>query len=116
MEAPVVYVVRFWVAPEAEQELIDWIDGGHLQEVVDQPGFLWGQRMTLDERDEQGWRGYLNLYGLESRAAFEAYQNSDIQPKFQQEASRFADHMRIDRALAETSPKVVSRNVAEAAQ
>ncbi len=43
MDAPVVYVVRYWVAPEIEQELIDWIDGGHLQEVVDQPGFLWGQ-------------------------------------------------------------------------
>jgi hypothetical protein len=109
MDAPVVYVVRFWVAPETEQELIDWIDNGHLQEVVDQPGFLWGRRLTLDDRDGQGWQGYLNLYGLESREAFEAYQRSDIQAKFQQEASRFAEHMRIERGLADLALSVSSR-------
>ena len=110
MDAPVVYVVRFWVAPDAEQELIDWIDSGHLQEVVDQPGFLWGQRLTLDDRDEQGWQGYLNLYGLESRDAFDAYQASDIQSKFQQEAARFTADMRVERNLADLSLTVASRS------
>ena len=115
MDAPVVYVVRYWVSPDAEQALIGWIDGGHLQEVVDQPGFLWGQRLTLDDKNEDGWQGYLNLYGMESREAFEAYQNSDIQPKFQQEAARFTDHMRIDRGLAELGLTVTTAGPAETA-
>ena len=69
MDAPVVYVVRFWVAPETEQELIDWIDNGHLQEVVDQPGFLWGRRLTLDDRDGQGWQGHRTVSGLSGMSA-----------------------------------------------
>lgn len=109
MGAPVVYMVRFWVSPDAEQELIDGIDNGHHQEAIDQPGFRWGQRLVLEARDEQGWQGYLNLYGVESRAAFEANQASEIQPKFQQEAARFAEHMRIERGFAEMALSVMSR-------
>lgn len=114
--APLVYVVRFWLAPEQEAECIDWIDGGHLQEVVDQPGFLWGQRLTLNEKNEDGWQGYLNLYGVESKGAFETYQNSAIQTKFQEEAGRFAEHMKIDRAVGETGIFVTSRTRAAAAE
>ena len=34
-------VVRFWVAPEAEAQVRAWLEGGHVAEVVSQPGFLW---------------------------------------------------------------------------
>ena len=33
-------VVRFWIAPGGEQQIFGWLQGGHIAEVLRQPGFL----------------------------------------------------------------------------
>ena len=38
-------VVRFTVEPQAEAELLRWLDGGHVAEVLSQSGFLWCKRL-----------------------------------------------------------------------
>ena len=93
-------VVRFWVAPEAEEDVLRWLEGGHVAEVVGQPGFLWCKRLKLEPKD--GWRGYSMIYGIESRAAFEAYNgNRALMAKFSAERAPFEGKMRIDRFFGE---------------
>jgi hypothetical protein len=89
-------VVRFWVAPQAEAQVIGWLDGGHVAEVVGQPGFLWCKRIRL-EKATDGWAGYAQIYGIESKAHFDAYNNSSIMEKFKRERAPFEKHMRIER-------------------
>jgi uncharacterized protein DUF4286 len=93
-------VVRFWVAPEAEEDVLRWLEGGHVAEVVGQPGFLWCKRLKLEPKD--GWSGYSMIYGIESRAAFEAYNgNRKLMAKFSAERAPFEAKMRIDRFFGE---------------
>ena len=89
-------VVRFWVAPHAEAQVIGWLDGGHVAEVVRQPGFLWCKRIRL-EKAADGWSGFAQIYGIESKAHFDAYNNSPIMEKFKRERAPFEKHMRIER-------------------
>ena len=89
-------VVRFWVAPQAEAQLMRWLAGGHVAEVLRQPGFLWCKRIRL-EKAADGWAGYAQIYGIESQAAFDAYNSSAIMEKFERERAPFEQHMRIDR-------------------
>ena len=99
-EARFFLVVRFWVAPHAETQLMGWLDGGHVAEVVRQPGFLWCKRIRL-EKAADGWPGYAQIYGIESKAAFDAYNGSALMEKFKRERAPFEPHMRIDRFFGE---------------
>lgn len=93
-------VVRFWVAPQAEPRVLAWLEGGHVAEVVAQPGFLWCRRLKLGAQD--GWNGYAMLYGLESRAAFEAYEaNMALAARFADERKPFEGALRIERYAGE---------------
>ena len=86
-------VVRFWVAPEAEAQVMKWLDGGHVREVVGQPGFLWCKRLKLE-----GEGTYMMLYGIESKQAFLAYENNaPLKKKFAAERAPFEMNMRIER-------------------
>jgi hypothetical protein len=89
-------VVRFWVAPQAEAGLIGWLDGGHVAEVLQQPGFLWSKRIRL-EKAADGWAGYSMIYGIRSKADFDAYNSSALMEKFKRERAPYEKHMRIDR-------------------
>lgn len=95
-------VVRFWVAPQAEAELMRWLDGGHVAEVLGQPGFLWCKRIRLDKAAD-GWSGYAQIYGIETKAAFDAYNGSPLMEKFRRERAPFEKHMRIDRFFGEVA-------------
>ena len=89
-------VVRFSVEPRAEAELLRWLDGGHVAEVLGQKGFLWCKRLRL------GAHEYSMMYGIESRAAFEAYEaNAALKAKFARERAPFEKHMRIERYTGE---------------
>jgi hypothetical protein len=89
-------IVRFSVEPHAEAQALAWLDGGHIAEVVAQPGFLWSQRIRLDAG------GFMMIYGLESRAAFEAYEaNAVLKAKFARERAPFEKYMRIERSTGE---------------
>jgi hypothetical protein len=93
-------VVRVWVAPEAEAALLRWLEGGHVAEVVGQPGFQWCRRLRLEPKD--GWNGYSMIYGIESRAAFDKYNsNQELMAKFARERGPFEKQMRIDRFFGE---------------
>jgi hypothetical protein len=85
-------MVRFSIEAQAEAQLKQWLDGGHVAEVLRQPGFLWCRRIKLQAG------GYMMMYGIESRAAFEAYEaNSAIKTKFLRERAAFDQYMRIER-------------------
>jgi hypothetical protein len=95
-EAKYFLVVRFSVEPQAETELLRWLDGGHVKEVLAQKGFLWCKRLRL------GTHEFSMLYGIESRAAFEAYEsNKALKDKFARERAPFEKHMRIERFAGE---------------
>jgi hypothetical protein len=91
-------VVRFWVAPQAEREMIGWLDGGHVAEVLRQPGFLWCRRIRLAEKDASGWSGYTMIYGIASAADFARYSaNQALHEKFRRERAPFERELKIDR-------------------
>ena len=99
MDAPVLYVVRFWVAPAGRQQVFAWLDGGHLTEVVGQPGFRFVKRLKLDQKGDDGWDSFMMIYGLESQQALDNYfANKALAEKFSRERAPFMQHLRMDRA------------------
>jgi hypothetical protein len=89
-------VVRFSVEPQAEAELLRWLDGGHVKEVLAQKGFLWCKRLKIENN------AFMMLYGIESKAAFDAYEgNKALKEKFARERAPFEKHMRIERFCGE---------------
>lgn len=102
MDAPVMYLVRFWVAPEGHKAVFAWLDGGHNAEVVAQPGFRFVKRVKLEQKGDDGWASYMMIYGLESRAALDAYfGNTKLAEKFKAERTPFNQHLRMERAWGE---------------
>lgn len=97
MDAPYLYIVQFWIKPEAEARLVAWLRDKHLQEVVDQPGFLSARMIKLEQKTPDGWQGYQNIYELESKAALDAYFTSSARERFTKESAAFADAMRAER-------------------
>ncbi len=85
MNAPAVYLVKFWVKPGGEKDVFAWLDGGHLEDVVGQPGFLWARRYKLAQPDAEGWPCYVMIYGVNSVAALEAYFASAATKRFAEE-------------------------------
>ncbi|HZO02803.1 MAG TPA: hypothetical protein VFB93_16530 [Burkholderiales bacterium] len=89
-------VVRFAIEPHAAADVMRWLDGGHVAEVLRQQGFLWCKRLRL------GAHEFAMVYGIESRAAFEAYEaNAPLKAKFARERAPFERHMRIERFCGE---------------
>ena len=95
-EAKYFLVVRFSIEAQAEAQVMRWLDGGHVAEVLRQKGFLWCKRLRLGEHQ------FAMIYGIESRAAFEAYEaNAVLKAKFAKERAPFEKHMRIERFSGE---------------
>lgn len=99
MDAPVMYVVKFWVSPAGHKEVFEWLDGGHCAEVIAQPGFLFFKRIKLEQTSDDGWDSYMMLYGLTSRQALDDYFcNAPLHEKFVAERASFIHHLRMERA------------------
>ena len=97
-----MYVVRFWIAPEAREQIMEWLTGGHIRDVVGYPGFLWCRSMDLGERDDKGWHAFAMIYGIESEERFRAYQTDKLlQQRFVEQRKDFAYQLRIDRFAGE---------------
>lgn len=95
-EAKYFLVVRFSIEPQAEAQVLGWLDGGHMKEVASQKGFLWCKRIKT------GPHAYMMLYGIESKAAFDAYEaNKALKERFARERAPFEKHMRIERVTGE---------------
>ena len=89
-------IVRFSIDPQAEAQVLGWLDGGHMKEVASQKGFLWCKRIKT------GPQAYMMLYGIESKAAFDAYEgNKALKERFARERAPFEKHMRIERFAGE---------------
>lgn len=103
MQAPVIYLVRFWIKPGAEGPVFQWLDEGHLRDVVAQPGFLFTRRYKLAEPDDDGWPAYAMLYGVSSTKALEAYFNSDATRRYAREREELGldSLLKVDRAWGE---------------
>ena len=92
-DAKYFLVVKFTIEPQVETQVLRWLDGGHAAEVVKQPGFLWCKRLKLE-----GQGAYMMMYGIESKAAFLAYENNaSLKKKFFAERAQFEKFMRIER-------------------
>lgn len=85
MDAPAVYLVRFWIKPGGEKTVLEWLDGSHLKDVVEQPGFRWARRFQLVEPDAEGWSAHCMVYGLDSLDALYAYFESEAPDRFAEE-------------------------------
>ena len=96
-------VVRFWIAPGGDQHVMKWLEGGHMQEVMRQPGFISVRRLKLPEEDATGgWSAHCMLYGIESREHYEKYMaNRELHAKFAKEREPFATKLRIERFSGE---------------
>lgn len=95
-------VVRFWIAPGGEPQVMRWLEGGHIAEVVRQPGFLWCRRLRMPEKDATGWSAHAMIYGIASRAHYEGYMaNKELHTKFNREREPFAAKLRIERFAGE---------------
>jgi hypothetical protein len=101
-EAKCFLVVRFWIAPGGESQVMRWLEGGHMAEVMRQPGFLWVRRLKIAEQDATGWSAHAMIYGIESRAHLEQYNgNTALHAKFAREREPFSAKLRIERFAGE---------------
>jgi hypothetical protein len=96
-------IVRFWIAPGGEQQVMRWLEGGHMAEVLRQPGFIWVRRLKLPDEDSTGgWSAHAMLYAIESREHYEKYMaNTQLHAKFAKEREPFATKLRIERYAGE---------------
>jgi quinol monooxygenase YgiN len=92
-----LYCVRFWVSPEGREQLLNWLDHSHMQDVVSQPGFLWMKRLKLAQDADDGWLAYMMIYSVESQAALHAYFDSPATARFAAERKPFEHHLRMER-------------------
>jgi hypothetical protein len=58
MDAPFVYVVRFWIHPDSHDRVMKWLDTGHMA-VASQPGFRWVRRVRLAKASDDGWTAHM---------------------------------------------------------
>ena len=101
-EASFFLVVRFWIAPGGEAQVMKWLEGGHVAEVMRQPGFLWMRRLKMAEKDATGWSAHAMLYAIESRGHYERYMaDQALHDKFARERKPFAAKLRIERFAGE---------------
>src|SRR5262249_4174595 len=98
LDAPHFHIVRFWTTPGAEARVLEWLDGKHAPELVARPDHLWAQRIRLPETDSLGWHAFYALYGLESKAALDAYLRDPVRERFAREQIPFAGVMRVARS------------------
>jgi hypothetical protein len=97
MDAPYLYVVKFWVHPDGAATILRWLDDKHMAEVTAQPGFRWSRRVRLDQDADDGWHAYMMIYGLDSREALLRYFDSDAPKQYAAERKPFEQHLRMER-------------------
>jgi len=97
-ESKFYLVVRFWIAPGGAAQVMRWLEGGHIAEVLRQPGFNSLRRLKIAETDATGWSAHAMIYGIESRQHYEQYMaNKALHVKFEREREPFATKLRIER-------------------
>ena len=101
-EAKYFLVVRFWIAPGGTEQVMRWLEGGHLAEVLRQPGFLWVRRLKIAETDATGWAAHAMIYGIRSKDDYDRYMaNHALHTRFAKEREPFSTRLRIERFAGE---------------
>ena len=85
MDAPYFYLVKFWVHPESRKAVLEWLDSGHMADMVALPGFLFVRRVKLEQDSADGWSGFMMIYGVESKTALQHYFDGPAPAKFAQQ-------------------------------
>lgn len=102
-----IYLVKVEVAPPAERAWDDWNTKHHIPDVLAQPGFVRASKYRLDAKTPDGWSRYWVLYELESRAALDTYLSGEAVKRLRaDQASRFADTVRLSREILEPVARV----------
>lgn len=99
MDAPYLYIVKFWIHPDGLKTVMGWLDGRHMAEVVAQPGFLFVRRVRLEQDAPDGWSAHMMIYGLDSKAALQRYFDSPAPARFALERKPFEHHLRMERVF-----------------
>lgn len=99
---PYIYCLLIEVDPSNGQPYLGWLLGGHIEVVAKNPGFLSGRITEFNEPANDGWLRYMVVYEVESKAALEAYWQSDTFKGYGEEAKEFAGTFRITRLSGET--------------
>lgn len=86
-----LYMVKNCVDPANGQRFLDWMETKHMPDVLALPGVLWGRKVALEQKDDRGWDCHLLIYGYKSRAALDAYLESDARKGFWKELKEFDD-------------------------
>ena len=111
MDAPYFYLVKFWVHPESRKAVLDWLDSGHMADMVALPGFLFVRRVKLEQESEDGWSGFMMIYGVESKAALQRYFDGPAPAKFAQQRKQFEHHLRMERVFGAVDASVSAGSV-----
>jgi hypothetical protein len=97
MKAPVLYMVKVWVAPEEGKQYLDWLHGGHISEVVRESEFLWARQYQLEGFDESGWTAHIIFFGVDTLDSLKRYFDSPSRERFVRETERFKGLFRAER-------------------
>ena len=89
VKASVFYIVQTWVSPKEGKLFLNWLRGGHIAEVLREPGFLWARQYRLEELDDRGWAAYMSIYGLDAIDSLNSYFNSSARERFFRESEQF---------------------------
>ena len=106
MDAPYLYIVKFWIHPDSRSTVMDWLDSRHMAEVVAHPGFLFVRRVKLEQESTDGWSAHMMIYGLESKAALQRYFDGQAPAKFARERKPFEHHLRMERDFGAIDARV----------
>ena len=81
------------IHPDLVADIVRYAIEGHVAEVAQQPGFLWGKFLDLNKTDERGWRQFTSIYGVESREALDAFLNGEQFRIYMEHNAPLADRM-----------------------
>ncbi len=99
MDAPYFYLVKFWVHPDSRKAVLDWLDTGHMADMVALAGFLFVKRVKLEQVSEDGWSAFMMIYGVESKSALQRYFEGPAPARFAQQRKQFEHHLRMERVF-----------------
>lgn len=99
-KSSVLFIFHLWVDPAAYPDIHRYAADGHLAEVVDHPGFRWGCEIDFGEVDADGWRRIATVYGVETRAALDAFLASDDFQRYAEQRRPYERYIRHEAKIA----------------
>ena len=92
-----MYYVSVEVHPTRSKEYLHWLNTKHIADVVNSPWVLWGRKVALEQKADDGWDIYLVVYAFSSKKEFLEYRSSDLFKSFAEESKPFEGLFRLTR-------------------